>query len=362
MLKKLFCFVYGIKTVIPVSSVFCLAFFVMVCMAPMAMAANISMSEKPGCFYELSGIIRGGDEETFARLVNATWSGAGAGMTEDNADTALCLDSRGGHFVAASAISQILYEKGIATRVRAGSDCQSACSVVFMAGRVRGAEGEGPRRILDVGGALGFHAPFVELQGDADFKGQNVMEYVVKHNTMISDFIKFGLQQSQFSLRPSMSPALLAEMMAHKPGEMYWIDSVEKAARWNIGLSGLPEKVALSDEDLVRLCTNQLSWIYDVAAPTRSLASTDAQLNSYSNWLYVSEVTFLSIVFPGMVNKGCDVERPRGPANGLVYCLADAFTGLSLGQCRDRDNAFGEYSPWWHAMHPGTRLDSLAQR
>lgn len=323
-------------------------------------SADVVLSKNRGCQFELDGVIQESDVGAFRSLVASHWVAPARGTTEDNADRALCLESPGGSFQAAREISEIVYRTGIATRVRADAECVSACAVIFMAGRVRGAEGEGPRRILHVKGNLGFHAPHLRVTPSDRVSGQAVMDYVNQHNRMIADFIRFGLDRSAFSIQPSLSPALLAQLLGHGPDEMYMIDTVGKAARWNISIAGHSEAAALQDRNLVQLCSNYLSWIYDRqagAAPTSMEAVT---LNVFANRLYRHKVSFLSITFGGLADRSCSVERPEGLANGVVLCLEDGFTGLSLGSCRDETFAYGEYIPWWHGMPPGTKLAELS--
>lgn len=323
--------------------------------------AKVDLGNSPGCLFELSGIIDKDAVRQFADVTARYWTPMARGVTEDNADRALCLDSPGGNFLAARDISEIVHRLGIATRVPVGATCTSACSIVFMAGRVLGAEGDGPRRLLDVGGQLGFHAPYLDLEPSAQFRGEVIMNYIEQHNGMIADFIRFGLDRSVFSIQPNLSPALLAELMGTGPNGMYMIDTVEKAARWNISLSGHQEMRILRRDDFVQLCSNYLSWIYDREADTASPAALGAQVGSFRNRLYIKDTSFLTVNFQGLADRACAIEHPDKAVSGVVLCLDDGFSGLSLGKCRDKNFAYGVYVPWWHAMPPLTPIARLAR-
>lgn len=88
------------------------------------------------------GETRTSDVDEFSRYV-----------TDDKIDS-IILNGPGGNLEAGYAIADIVLEQELRTTVPANTDCASACSLIFSAGKFRKME-EGSR--------LGFHLPFVVL-------------------------------------------------------------------------------------------------------------------------------------------------------------------------------------------------------
>jgi len=323
-------------------------------------AAEIKLSDRPGCMFELNGLILPGDADAFHRLAEQHWEGFAPGYSDDNADIALCLDSPGGVFQEGHKISLEIHERAIATRVTSGAECLSACALVFMAGRVRGAENDGKRRILHVDGRLGLHAPYVKMDDTKMFSGEVVNAFVPDLTGMIADFIRHASFRSVFQDRPSISLGLLAEMLATPPDAMFMIDTVERAARWGVDLDGVRDRPAFAQADFAQLCENELAWIYDSAAA--NLAGEDlSYLRFQTDWkeMAFGATEFLEIFDDGLSTRACSVEVPTEPDAWVGLCLADGYTGVGLGDCDDPVEPYSIWVPWWHALAPDMPLGTL---
>src|SRR5690606_24206908 len=160
-------------------------------------------------------------------------------------------------------IAGFVHQHGIATRVMADAECFSACAAIFMAGRSLGLEVDGPPRILDVRGQLGFYAPYFNLKNSDSFSGDKVNSLVALNSILISDLIRFGSYVSPFDYQPMFSLSLLGELLLTGPTDMALVDTVEKAARWRIELSGQRAKAKLNEKDLVQTCLNFQAWSLD---------------------------------------------------------------------------------------------------
>jgi hypothetical protein len=102
----------------------CLAFAIVVALSLTGLSrGGAATILRPGVF-SISGEIR-------EALVDAL-----AAMPAGQVDR-VELSSRGGDFFAALHLSWIVRERGLATVVRYGADCFSACTVIFQAGRER---------------------------------------------------------------------------------------------------------------------------------------------------------------------------------------------------------------------------------
>lgn len=323
-------------------------------------AAQFTPAPRDGCFAGLSGQIVEGDAANFRAVINRHWTGDYKAATEDNADQALCLDSPGGSFLEAMAIATAVHEEGIATRIGAGDECLSACALVFMAGRVNGAEGDGVRRILDVEGTLGFHAPYLLLDPESQVSGRTVNDYVPKHNRILSDFIRFASFRAFSSYKPSFSMGLFTEMLATPPDELFVIDTVERAARWSIQLDGLKEAVVLTESDRVQACENELAWLYDEkSTPVQDPNASHYMKEFHEVEKYREMVLFEEIAIADMSLKICHIETTIEPSNYFSYCLHDEYTGVYIGNCTQDRIGDMDFFPWWHAMPPDMPLREL---
>lgn len=111
-------------------------------------AANFTENDQE---LSLSGQLVAGDAAKFADFVNArskTWT--------DWSPT-VSLSSPGGSLAEGLALGLYFRDRRIATRVRKGQECYSACAVAFLGGTQAYATGSGIGRYLEVGAVLGFH-------------------------------------------------------------------------------------------------------------------------------------------------------------------------------------------------------------
>jgi hypothetical protein len=198
----------------------------------------------------LSGPIEDGDGEVLVRkLENLDCAGSGL---------FLLLDSNGGSFVAATKIASYIRLKGIGTILPESAACLSACSVIFMSGAQPAFDGfVNTERWMHPSAKLGFHAPFIDeskfenLPPEA-FKDQLIAAYRTALNAS-SDLIVLALHSDWKS-------SLIRVMLQTPPEELYFIDTLDKAGRWAIGVYDLPDPPIASDDDFKRMCLNFYNW------------------------------------------------------------------------------------------------------
>ena len=208
-------------------------------------AATIAKQDGPGiCSIKLSGSIENGDA---ARLRSATES-----IAKDK-QINLCLQSDGGSFSEGLKIVEDINKsgRGVRTIVEKGSECLSACALVFMAGRTAGDEPL-PDRLLHIRGSLGFHAPFIK-PGAADYDASVVERAHRESLRAISRFLRFYNEDF-------FPDALIGASLRKKPNEFLFVDTVNQAARWDIRLLGVKLPPTLRRGHLQRACQNYESW------------------------------------------------------------------------------------------------------
>jgi len=274
-----------------------------------------------------------------------------------SSDRAVCLNSPGGSYMAGREIAQQVHDRGLTTRINAKSECFSACALIFMAGRINGAESDTVSRYLHVDGKLGFHAPYFDLARDETINGEQAANLVRLSSIVISDFISFGSSRSIFNIQPMISSSLLAQMLAMGPDELSVVDTVEKAARWNIQLEGIRGSELVGREGAVRACLNFQAWLSDEPSKMDSLSyylEGKEDLVSYNRGDKVE--VFSKIQTGGMEDRHCLVSRSRLPVESLAICSADDFNGMRIGDCAD---GFSYWVPWYYALAPSSPLAAL---
>ena len=217
----------------------------------------------------MTGPIVEGDAERLSALV-AQLRAAGRPFFRK---AVLLLDSPGGSLDPALALTKVVVQEGLSTYVGDGRKCLSGCAIVFMAGTMQ--DGDDTRetsRVMHQRAVLGFHAPF------AFDRAQDIPAEVVQ--LLLKDAERGGSIAASKLVRLSLSgilPAsLVEELLQYESGSFLYIDTVDRAARWDIPLQG-SGRYRLRDglvqpEDRILLgahCTNWQHWTQDVAFENR---------------------------------------------------------------------------------------------
>ena len=265
-----------------------LAMCICLFLAGHAHAANFKLGGDASlnCRVSVSGQIVPGDAEKFRAilvdLVNSAydfgsdfdphrtrWGSVDVGLNR------ICLDSPGGSITEAIKMADTLaygfkIQADIAplaksdwapsvliptlgTAIPAGATCESACAVLFMAGgyflnigptlNLREAD-----RVLHVKGKLGFHAPKLTVDGGRYDEASVARAFDLA--------VGVAEQLSQRLSRYRFPPSLFAQMVSTPPDDMFYIDTVRKAASWEIQLAGAPLLDAPTFGNLVHMCEN----------------------------------------------------------------------------------------------------------
>lgn len=212
-------------------------------------AAEVQLAATPDCQLTLEGPIKAGDAEKLASAFEA--------IPQDNGGrtVTLCLSSPGGSYDEGLRMIRLLLQHGnVETIVDAGAQCYSACAFLFLAGNQPLSEdGElGPLRFLDVRGTLGFHAPYLKTDAAAaspEETAESFRQGVIAIAKML-----------EIDRRTLFPQGLLAKALQVGPDYLLFIDTVEKAGVWSIGLKGYKPPVALSDAMLDQACRNKDMW------------------------------------------------------------------------------------------------------
>lgn len=325
-------------------------------------AASISPSNKDECAIELTGPIVEGDFDAFFEIAHQL----GLDGQLDNGElinspqNAVCLDSPGGLMLEGALMARFIHDYGITTRIEASAECYSACALIFMAGHVKGPEIEYTSRILDVRGSLGFHAPYLAVQPHESMTGAEVMAIQEALRWIMAMQVEFGLYKSQFGMQATVPASLIAALLQRGPDEVEYVDTVEKAARWDIELAGIIPRVKLSHTDRAVACLNFQAWIRDSESDLQQLDYYRDQSPSifrlgpdgYSH-------LYDQIDTGGMEAQFCLVGADNEDVSSIPICVVDDFSNVRYGNC---ENGRPVWIPWWYAADPQMPIARLARK
>ena len=230
---------------------------------PSAYAGEIKeIGQNEWCEFTYSGEIKTGD---LAKIKSARdihfrrYKDESGGEVADT--RSICLDSVGGALQEAIAIGDYLYKTGIGTRISASDECLSACAFVFMMGVAYGGEDALVNRSMHATAKLGFHRPSINLpplSGLTENELESAFDGAIE---ITSKLVELTIRQIPKTQRPMMKADLISEAFQRKGQDFFYIDTVNKAGRWEIKVDGIKPKVyKLSPEIAQNVCFNLLTW------------------------------------------------------------------------------------------------------
>ncbi|MCB1418542.1 MAG: hypothetical protein KDJ74_05890 [Notoacmeibacter sp.] len=207
------------------------------------------------CTHRYSGMVEKGDARIFAQLEIPAGNFA-----------QICLDSPGGSFIEAISIARILSEKLVGTRIGAGQRCESACALIFMAGSFNSFESGNYRwRVLHPQGRLGFHAPALQVEG-GNYDSASITQAYDLAMATVARFIFDLILRKDFEDGPMMKVSLLGHMLNTPAAKMFYIDTIDQAARWDIDIGSIAVSGVASAPVLTQACENVWRWLHDEPA------------------------------------------------------------------------------------------------
>jgi len=225
---------------------------------------------QPGlpCTHRLTGRIMQGDGARIGAVLTDVASHFEQAKLEDRevGGMFLCLDSVGGALVDALQIADIVLRHGIPTYLEPNATCVSACFWIFMAGNHN--MRETPWRVLAPGARLGFHTGSLSSESRANFSSTDLADAVQLGMQALAELnAVFGQLGRLSDGSPVLRASLLRQMAATPFDQMYFIETVDDAGRWNIWVD-LPFAYSRTEEDFMRACRNRISWKQDTSGHT----------------------------------------------------------------------------------------------
>ena len=223
-----------------------------------ASAATIRLggSEEMGCIIELTGQIRAGDTDT----LRALFEDLGYPTGYSPVGRRICLDSPGGSLVEGLSLADLVGEWNYGTAVPAGASCQSACSVMFLAGRFNNPEAGGAfttDRVMHPTAKVGFHAPSLLLGDRAYTKNEVDTAYAIALTSMA------GILRHRAESGTAFPDSLFLTLLGTPPFKMSFVETVGQAAQWQIAVAPVAFPTSGVRQALSNACWHADSGLQD---------------------------------------------------------------------------------------------------
>lgn len=293
---------------------------------------------KGACNLMLSGPIRHGDDAALAELVASIeeplldgtpyWGQVGDGFN-------LCLSSQGGDFGAGVALAKVMRDKGLASVVKSGDECLSACAIAFFGGTIF-VDGYFKLRMAEAGAVIGVHAPSLDLGNPETLVPVSVASgaYVGAIED-IQDLAETLLRQQ--GTYPGMPVSLFVQMVSTPPDRFYHIETAGQYADWDITLVGSKVEVPLSRTALGTACSSLLSTI-EHGDEYSMIADYNPDGDSDGSWL--ATMVNISRQNDSRARSGeevwqfADIDAPGLRPTGCRFFIASGTVGISENTVR----------------------------
>ncbi|MDX1245410.1 hypothetical protein GOL91_03580 [Sinorhizobium medicae] len=222
-----------------------------------APAAAISKSDNDLCVLRLDGEIVEGDLARLEALAATEFKGFDG---ESTSKDTICLDSPGGNLLEGVQLAEQFYKRGIGTVIDKDAECYSICAIMFMMGMAQGPEVKFVNRRMHIAGKLGFHRPFLALDSD---ELVSIQALPIAHDMAVDAIVKIMIlanNPAPWSNATMIRPDLVQLMLKHVGANLYYIDTVEKAGRFNIELFGYEPAKGLNEQQAYYACENSFHW------------------------------------------------------------------------------------------------------
>lgn len=276
-----------------------------------------------GCTHRISGTFNTGDSARIARELRSSvygWREAGT-----YGSIVVCLDSPGGNIAEALALAAVFREEAFGTKLEAGTRCESACALLFMAGSFYAHEsGLYKWRVMHPTAQLGFHAPSLQVQNGQYSAATVTKSYALAMETLART-IEDLMQNRGFEDGEHVKPSLIAAMLRTPPDKMMYITTVDQAGRWGIQVGPLRNApITMRDMDFRRACANKTAWDADESA-----AEIDEWWSeNFVNWSADQWSDKVEVIMNDMTGEGCTYNVPKGASARKAAALNDVQYGF----------------------------------
>jgi hypothetical protein len=323
-----------------------------------ARSANIQETNNKLCAFSLEGDIATGD---YDKLFDVIRRNRNRIDPYDERTGTICLKSVGGSYVEALKIAEFISTHAISTLIEYGSQCFSACAIIFIAGVV--SDGHGPimpYRKLSAGGILGFHAPYLSMP-DEKYSKEQVEDIGQSMRRAILALVELSSKRTQLG-GDFLKKSLIYKILDKGPQDVFFVKKISEAARWDILIYDAADnfRIDYKIDGLKNICNNFHYSNMDEAVPQNTNLSV--QVEKYSSKFYKDD--FRILVRDGRTSDiVCELHAGQSKTDHTVSfraCSFDYWSHRSFGDCREYKTApkirIGKFVPDFFALDPETLL------
>ena len=288
---------------------------------PLSAATIAPVTDSDLCKLSLSGPIEQGDYDRFLAAAQTSFIPMEEVGESTSANT-ICLDSPGGSLLEGMLLARHFYEEDL---------CASACALMFMMGRAVGPEVSFINRKMDINAKLGFHRPSLRLQAEGAFGSRDIEDSYDMAVTAVVDYIVLANKTAPWSSQPMVHSDLVKRIFATPGDDIFFIDTVEKAARWDIELIGVTMPTTIDEERAYYACENALQWEISLhEAPLDFVGLSLSAYSTYSSRVPIESGQRFSVTSSkaGYASAGCMVDFTD---QRLRICGEDEYTDTTFG-------------------------------
>ncbi|ASY71337.1 hypothetical protein [Sinorhizobium fredii] len=302
-----------------------------------ASAAIISKSGNNLCILTLDGEIVKGDLARFEALAATEFKGFDG---ESTSKDTICLNSPGGDLLEGVQLAELFYKRGVGTVIDRHSECYSICAIMFMMGIAQGPEVKFVNRRMHIAGKLGFHRPFLSLDSD---ELVSTRALPIAHDMAIEAIVKIMIlanNPAPWSNATMIRPDLVQLMLKHVGADLYYIDTVEKAGRFNIELFGYEPAKGLNETQAYYACENSFHWQVGLVGKETDYAALSKAI-SYQKLVSSRQDKEGNVIYEvigedsGYSSASCLISLRRSEQQEYILgCGYNEVYGVSVGQGR----------------------------
>lgn len=317
-------------------------------------AADVQISNDKLCAFKLDGPISVGDANQLATAISRSRIDA-----SDERTSSLCLRSNGGSYAEGLKLAEVVFNRGLSTVIEYGSECYSACAIIFMAGVM--SEREAPMRKLSVGGILGFHAPYLRMP-DEKYSKQQVEDVVQGMRAAILALLQLSTKHTRLHGGEFLKKSLISNILEKGPTDVFFVKSISEAARWDILIYDAAEFLPKpnSINSVKNVCNNFHYSNMDEPVPADTNLSLSVE--KYSSKFQKDDARIL--VKNARTNDVVCELYPRtfrvDDQVKFFACSYDYWSSKSFGDCREYKTApairVGNVVPEFFAYNPANLL------
>lgn len=261
----------------------------------------------------MTGMIEDGDADRLRALLSELRRSTARAPTKPLA--VIEMSSIGGDIIEAMKLGYLFQEFGVATLVRAGQSCLSACALAFLGGAERQSVSETTAaRTLEVGGELGFHNFYLNPHHERSYDAATPREGIARG---FNDAKGAASRLIRYSATLGVDANFIARMLGRPPEAWDYAETAGMFIDLKICPAQLTQSLPPPAERAVNVCANTLGEAAR-AEVTEARLMSPAEARRYLLW-QVRQSLASSSTRGALAGELATIARARDDAVAVTY-------------------------------------------